>query len=676
MRRPLYIGALFATCLAVGAAATVWLSATILRLDREQQEYQQLAALEEKVRLALWRMDSALGPFIAAESMRPYNLYSAFYPATEAVDLVSNELINSPVLIPSPLLTFRSPYIRIHFQLDATGQLTSPQVPDDEQLPLAQANYLAPGELVESIDRLVELKQRVHYDALLAQLAPAAHTAPPNLNEAPTQVASTSAQATSNISELFSRINQANVQMQTPALKIMRNDDNTVLSEAQNPTQDFQLSDGLTPALQDTFGTVQSDIAALDAVNDSLMLGGGFGGGGGGFGGGGFGGFGASLPTGGLAGGEPDGVTMHNPKELAWAPREWKEDPITPLWVGGELMLVRPVRAGNLVRLQGCWLDWPAIETWLVGLCADLLPEANLVAVEGGVSDDPEMPGRQLASLPVRLAPGQATPALPDHPSPLPGYLLASVGGIVVATLAIAVLLWGAVALSERRAQFVSAVTHELRSPLTTFRLYTEMLASGMVNDELKRQQYFETLHTESGRLAHLVENVLAYARLERGRLADRFTVHPVAQLLANAVPRLEQRTAQSTMTLIVEEAAGDASLRVDSDIVEQILYNLVDNACKYAATAADRRIHLETSAEPRTVTFRVRDHGPGIRPRDARRIFRPFTKSVHEAARSAPGVGLGLGLSRRLARSAGGTLRLETTEEGASFALTLPRRQ
>ena len=79
-------------------------------------------------------------------------------------------------------------------------------------------------------------------------------------------------------------------------------------------------------------------------------------------------------------------------------------------------------------------------------------------------------------------------------------------------------LLAGVVALSERRAAFVSSVTHELRTPLTTFRMYADMLARGMVPDAERRQQYLETLRTEAERLTHLVENVLSYARLERGR--------------------------------------------------------------------------------------------------------------------------------------------------------------
>src|ERR1043165_39773 len=100
--------------------------------------------------------------------------------------------------------------------------------------------------------------------------------------------------------------------------------------------------------------------------------------------------------------------------------------------------------------------------------------------------------------------------------------LMAAWACIELTIVATAVTLRGIVSLSERRGAFVSAVTHELRTPLTTFKMYSEMLASDMVRDAQKRRQYLETLCSEANRLSHLVENVLAYARLERGSARGR----------------------------------------------------------------------------------------------------------------------------------------------------------
>ena len=168
---------------------------------------------------------------------------------------------------------------------------------------------------------------------------------------------------------------------------------------------------------------------------------------------------------------------------------------------------------------------------------------------------------------------------------------------------------------------------------------------------------------------------MLAYARLERGRASNARETVTVAALLERMTERLAQRAERASMDLLVDLAQDAESLavRVNTAAVEQILMNLVDNACNYAHTAEDRRIHVEAAANAGDITLRVRDHGPGIAPHEAKRLFQPFTKSAHDAANSAPGIGLGLTLSRRLARDLGGGLRLVPSAEGAWFELTLP---
>jgi signal transduction histidine kinase len=258
--------------------------------------------------------------------------------------------------------------------------------------------------------------------------------------------------------------------------------------------------------------------------------------------------------------------------------------------------------------------------------------------------------------------------------------------GLVLAAAAVAILLQAAMRLSERRGAFVSAVTHELRTPLTTFQLYTEMLSEGMVPTAEKRQQYLDTLRIEAGRLGHLVENVLSYSRLEGTRAAGVRERVALDELLGRIERPLRDRAARDGMEVLVEVPAGDARLgeshhtaapltvRGDASAIERIVFNLVDNACKYAASAADRRIHVEAGAEGSQIVIRVRDHGAGISRKEARRLFRPFSKSATEAAHSAPGVGLGLALCRRLARSMGGELKIEhELTEGACLALLLP---
>jgi signal transduction histidine kinase len=258
-------------------------------------------------------------------------------------------------------------------------------------------------------------------------------------------------------------------------------------------------------------------------------------------------------------------------------------------------------------------------------------------------------------------------------------------GAVLLAVAASAILLAGVMTLSERRAAFVSSVTHELRTPLTTFRMYAEMLARGMVPDAARRQEYFETLHKEAERLTLLVENVLAYARLERGRRPQALDRVTISSLLERIGPRLKQRAAQAGMECVIEWPACESGsagaspshsveFTTDQTVVEQILFNLVDNAAKYAREASDRRIHVDAGRDGEHVRFVVRDHGPGIAKNGASHALKPFEKSAQESAETAPGVGLGLALCKRLARELGG--RLETVNaagEGAAVTLWLP---
>ena len=247
----------------------------------------------------------------------------------------------------------------------------------------------------------------------------------------------------------------------------------------------------------------------------------------------------------------------------------------------------------------------------------------------------------------------------------------------MLAVAAVAMVLRGMMALSERRASFVSSVTHELRTPLATFKLYSEMLADGMVKEEAKKQQYLETLTGEADRLGHLVENVLSYSRIERGKGPAAASAVPVSDLLHRVEPRLNQRAMMAGMDFAVD-AVPDVTalaLRTDAGAVEQILCNLVDNACKYGRReGTSGKVELVVTKERRRICFAVRDYGPGIASGEEKKLFLPFHKSAREAAHSKPGVGLGLALCRRLAVELRGTLEIDRTwRQGASFILKLP---
>jgi signal transduction histidine kinase len=344
-----------------------------------------------------------------------------------------------------------------------------------------------------------------------------------------------------------------------------------------------------------------------------------------------------------------------------------------PVWIGGEAFLLRDMRSpgwGSYAAIEGAWLDAAAFRKMLLDEIGDLLPQADLEAVlpEGDASDV-----FALASFPWRLDPGESAVGSSELRGPLVSSLTVGWVAMSVALLAGAALVHGVMKLSERRASFVSAVTHELRTPLTTFRLYSEMLDTGAVTDESKRSGYFKTLRREADRLSHLVENVLAFSQVERGSARSTVSEISVGDLLNGMLERFSERLVGAGMVLRTDLEDG-LRIRGDSATVEHVLFNLIDNAAKYAASSKIREVVLTVKAAGDRVEIKVCDQGVGIPECDHKKIFRAFHKSAQAAAESRPGVGLGLALSRRLARQMGGDLFCRKSQVGACFVLSLPR--
>ncbi len=355
---------------------------------------------------------------------------------------------------------------------------------------------------------------------------------------------------------------------------------------------------------------------------------------------------------------------------LLLGPHEPSAMSMIPVSHHGELLLVRKASLEGNEVAQGCWLDWNAISTSMLQLVEDLLPNARLEIYENVAVEDGS---NLLASIPARLNAGSLLEP-PVAISSSTRWLLGMTWvGILCALVASAGLVLGSIRLAERRSAFVAAVTHELRTPLTTFLMYTEMLSQGMVPDPNAQKHYISTLRHEALRLEHLVENVLAYAKLERGRTPQPLQRVSVESLLDHSLPYLKQRAAMSQIEFEVPESPyGQLLVQASPGVVEQILLNLVDNACKYASSSSDRRIQLLIETTARDVSIGIKDFGPGFQKQV--NWFRPFHKTVEEAANSSPGVGLGLSLCKRLAEQMNGALELiSNSGEGTYVKLVLP---
>jgi len=621
MSRPWHIWSIFGLCLAVLLTAMGWVSLTAVRLDHSEQAAAQQAEVEERVRLALWRMDSALATFVVEESARPYYAYDSFHATERAYTKGYVTIKQGDVLVPSPLLTYLPTNVLVYFQLTQEGKLSSPQVPLGSERSLAETGYTTPQQIQLATTRLSELQRILHEP-----------------------VAADASNATRNGSSLnYSSLAQP----------LRDNRDVLAIACPQAPTNAAAQPDLIqSPAQVQNRQSLESQMvrnsAEWNARNNSM-----------------------SQKA--AANNEPQ---QPNGNYIAPAELKLNEGPFKAVWLGPALVLARRVAVSGRVLIQGCWLDWTKLRASLLQDIQDLFPAGNLEPVPVLAIDNKDP--RRLAALPARLITGPVVVESLPFWSSIRFSLVVAWCCVLLAAVAVAVLLNGAVSLSERRGAFVSAVTHELRTPLTTFKMYSEMLAEGMVPDEEKRRHYLTTLCSEANRLSHLVENVLAYARLERGSARSRVEKVTLETLIERVKARLLQRVAQAGVTLVVDSEAEalQTMVHVDVSAVEQILFNLVDNACKYAVPGASEKvIHLEAFPDGKFALLRVRDHGQGITAREARRLFRPFSKAAHEAAHTAPGVGLGLALCRRLCRSMGGDLRLDgVARNGACFVLTVPR--
>ncbi len=228
------------------------------------------------------------------------------------------------------------------------------------------------------------------------------------------------------------------------------------------------------------------------------------------------------------------------------------------------------------------------------------------------------------------------------------------------------------VQLSRKKDDFISAVSHELRTPLTSIRMYTEMLEKDWVKTDGKRKEYYSTMRQESERLTRLIENVLDFSRIQRGKKRYEFTMGNVNTCIDEVVEMMRPYADRAGFTLLTEfEEVGSFSF--DRDAVVQIVINLLDNALKYAREADDKFILVRTCQQKDYVVIEVEDHGPGIARSQQKKIFDAFYRCGDESTRQATGTGLGLALVKRFAEAHHGFVEIVSAKPtGALFRVGL----
>jgi len=229
--------------------------------------------------------------------------------------------------------------------------------------------------------------------------------------------------------------------------------------------------------------------------------------------------------------------------------------------------------------------------------------------------------------------------------------------------------------LARQQQDFVSAVSHELKTPLTSIRMYGEMLKEGWADEE-KRQSYYEFIHDESERLSRLISNVLELARITRNE--PQFDMKPtiVGELMGNTESKISSQVERAGFELRFKraESADQATINVDEDCFAQIVINLVDNAIKFSRHSQRKVIEISSKLTgDNRVLVSVRDYGPGIPKDQMQKIFELFYRSESELTRETVGTGIGLAIVHQLTLAMNGSVDMINVEPGAEFRLLFP---
>ena len=233
----------------------------------------------------------------------------------------------------------------------------------------------------------------------------------------------------------------------------------------------------------------------------------------------------------------------------------------------------------------------------------------------------------------------------------------------------------GQIRLARQQQDFVSAVSHELKTPLTSIRMYGEMLRAGWADEEKKRT-YYDFIYDESERLSRLISNVLQLASLTRNDPQFDLKEVSAGELIDMVRSKTASQIERAGFDLRAEwdGSAREAIVNADTDCFAQIMINLIDNALKFSAKAEQKVIELGARRNrDGAVVFTVRDFGPGVGKDQMKKIFKLFYRSENELTRETVGTGIGLALVNQLASAMDAKVDVRNVNPGAEFRLLFP---
>jgi signal transduction histidine kinase len=247
---------------------------------------------------------------------------------------------------------------------------------------------------------------------------------------------------------------------------------------------------------------------------------------------------------------------------------------------------------------------------------------------------------------------------------------------VVSGTWLIARAVMRDLAVARLQSDFVSAVSHEFRTPLTSLRQITEILADGRIVNEDRRRTYYQALERQTGRLHQLVESLLDFGRMEAGTSPYRLEPLDACALIRTVVEQFEREASGRGyhVELDVNGVAAPivATIAGDREALTNALWNLLDNAVKYSLEC--RTVWVEVQREDGRLAVRVRDRGLGIPHEEQREIFRKFVRGARAKVEGIKGTGIGLAMVDHIIKAHGGEVRLQSEPgAGSTFTLVLP---
>ncbi len=252
-------------------------------------------------------------------------------------------------------------------------------------------------------------------------------------------------------------------------------------------------------------------------------------------------------------------------------------------------------------------------------------------------------------------------------------FIFLLIGGILIFGLILTVrTVSRELELARMKSDFVSTISHEFKSPLTSIRQLAEMLQSGRVPSEDRRQKYYDVLVEQSERLSLLTENVLNFAKIEEGKKEFRFELVDIKAMLEDIVSPIQERVSHDGFELELKMESPLSSIQADSTSINQAVTNLIDNAIKYSGEK--KRAIVSIFVEDNTLVISVRDFGIGVKKEELNRVFDRFYRGGDELTRTVKGSGLGLALVKQIVEAHKGNVSVESEPgQGSTFTIKLP---